>query len=293
MKLVGEIFTTYTKWPSFNALARSHALSKAPLYTIIISIYQVEAGTICLQCKTRLYEQYYIVVPSHLCKINVSVLLCFYIASMPLRNMSSVNFNFSPHVITTRILVQVAMEMNHFEFVAQHLGFEENRIIRLQEDYDTHDERCYQMLREWWENSPNQSATLEELHEALCSTDQGNCLPKKLEECNNYENINWLSYTTGISAEALSNTYTLQKDTAVLATKLIEKYKWHPVGRLVGLDDAEIDEIQHDYKMVRERAYQMLRRWREKQGSSATLSQLAVALLIVRQPKAITCLKNL
>ena len=209
---------------------------------------------------------------------------------MPLQNMSSVNFNFSPHVITTRILVQVAMEMNHFSIVARHLGFDKNRIIRLQEDYDTIDERCYQMLREWWENSPNQSATLEQLHEALCSTDQGNCLPKMLEEYNNYENINWLSNTTGISVKTLSDTYMLQEDTAVLATKLT---KWRPVGRLVGLDDGEIDEIQCDHKKVRERAYQMLRRWREKQGSSATLSQLAVALLIVRQQNAITCLKNL
>ena len=206
--------------------------------------------------------------------------------------MSSINFDFSPHDITTRILVQVAMEMNHFEFVARHLGFDKNRIIRLQEDYDTHDERCYQMLREWWENSPEQSpATLEQLHEALCCTDQGDCLPKILEECNNYEDIYWLSNTTDISEESLRNT--LHEDFTLLAMKLTEKCIWRPVGRLVGLDDAEIDEIQCDYKKVRERAYQMLRRWREKHGSSATLSQLAIALLIVRQQKAVTCLKNL
>ena len=206
--------------------------------------------------------------------------------------MSSVDFDFSPHVITTRILVQVAMEMTHFEFVAQHLGFDKNHIIRLQEDYDVRDERCYQMLREWLENSPNQSqGTLEELHEALCFNNQENCLPEILERNHNYENIEWLSSTTGISEEILNNTL---HDTVVscdVAAKLTGK--WRQVGRLVSLADTEIDEIQWDYEKVIERAYQVLRRWREKHGSSATLSQLVIALLIVRQPKAITYLKNL
>ena len=213
----------------------------------------------------------------------------------PSWSTSSIDIDFSPHVITKGILVQVAMKINRFEFVAQHLGFDENSIITLREDYDTRDERCYQMLREWWENSPKQSpATLEELHTALCSTGQENCLPGILERNNNYESVECLSNTTGILERILNNTIT---DDAVVkgimcnvAIKL--STKWRQVGRLVGLDDAEIDTIQCDYKKVTERAYQMLRKWREF-GSSAKLSQLTTALLIVRQPNVITYLKSL
>ena len=206
-------------------------------------------------------------------------------------NMSSVDFDFAPHIITTRILVQVAIEMTKFEFVARHLGFDEDHITRLQEDYDTRDERCYQMLREWWENSPKQSpATLEELHRALCFNGHENCLPKKLERNNSYKSVEWLSSTTGISEKILNNTLS-DDNTVVLCTKLT--VKWRHVGRLVGLDDDDIDEIQCDYLKVRERAYQMLRKWRQKHGSSATLSQLVIALLIVNQPNTITYLKNI
>ena len=209
--------------------------------------------------------------------------------------MSSVDFDFSPHVITTKILVQVAMVMTQFEFVARNLGFDENHIIRLQEDYGNRDEQCYQMLRKWWESSPKQlPATLEELHEALCFNKQENCLPEVLENSNNYESVEWLSSTTGISEKMLSsNTLQDSDDTAVLcevATKVTGK--WRQVGRLVGLDDTEIDEIHYDYQKVREKAYQMLRKWREKSGSSAVLSHLAIALLIVNQPKAIDFLKR-
>ena len=76
-----------------------------------------------------------------------------------------------------------------------------------------------------------------------------------------------------------------------VATKLTAK--WRHVGRVVGLDDSDIDEIQCDNGKVRERAYQMLRKWRDKDGSSAKLSQLVIALLIVRQPKVITYLNRL
>jgi len=210
--------------------------------------------------------------------------------------MSSVDLNFSPHVITTMLLVEVAMEMNKFELVARHLGFEENQIIRIQEDYDTRHERCYQMLREWWQNAPIQSpATLEELHRVMCFTDQGNCLPRILDRNVKYEDIEWLSKATNISEKSLR--YTVKDSTAMntllsdVATKLAAT--WRQVGRAIGIDDCELDEIQCDYQKVIERAYQMLRRWREKYGSSALVSQLAIALLIVDQSKIISLiLKN-
>ena len=208
---------------------------------------------------------------------------------------SSIDFDFSPHVITKGILVQVAVEMNQFEIVARHLGFNKNSIITLREDYDTRDERCYQMLREWWENSPEKlPATLEELHTALCLTGQETCLPEILERNNNYESVECLSNTTGISERILNNTITSDAVVKGVMNNVAIKLstKWRHVGRLVGLNDAEIDAIQCDYKKVTERAYQMLRKWREF-GSSAKLSQLTTALLIVRQPNVITYLKSL
>ena len=185
------------------------------------------------------------------------------------------------------------MEMTQFEFVARYLGFDENNISRLQEDHDTRHERCYQMLREWWENSSS-PATLEELHRALCSTNQENCLPKILETQDNYENVEYLSGITDIPERILRHTV-IDDDVLCgvlldVATKLTAK--WRHVGRVVGLDDSDIDEIQCDHNKVRERAYQMLRKWWNKDGSSAKLSQLVIALLIVRQRDIITYLKE-
>jgi len=209
--------------------------------------------------------------------------------------MSLINFDFSPNVITTRILVQVAIEMTKFQFVAQYLGFDENSIAKLQEEYNTCGERCYRMLREWWHNSTKESpATLEELHRALCLTGQGNCIPKILEKNINYESTEHLSNITEISEKVLDRT--MNGDTTVMsdvAAKLTTKCAWRHVGRLIGLDDSEIDEIDYDNKKCREKAYQMLRKWQEKYGSSAKLSQLAVALLIVHQKDTITYLKRL
>lgn len=213
-------------------------------------------------------------------------------------DVSLINLDFSPNVITTRILVQVAIEMTKFEFVAQYLGFDKNNICRLQEDYNTRDERCYQMLREWWENSTKESpTTLEELHRGLCLTDQGNCIPGILKRNDDYKNIEYLSDITKLTEKMLNSTIiTINGDTTVLsdvAAELTRKCTWCHVGRLVGLEDNEIDEIENNYDKCRERAYQMLRKWLEKYGSSAKLSQLAVALLIVRQPHTITYLKRL
>ena len=212
----------------------------------------------------------------------------------PSWNTSSIDFDFSSHVITKRILVHVAMEMTQFEFVARHLGFDKNSIIRLQEDYDTRDERCYQMLREWWENSSS-AATLEELHKALCSTNQENCLPEILELNISYESVEYLSSTTDIPERILRDTVidddVLRGVLLDVATKLTAK--WRHVGRVVGLCDTDIDEIQCDHDKVRERAYQMLRKWWDKCGSSAKLSQLVIALLIVHKRDVITYLNRL
>ena len=190
------------------------------------------------------------------------------------------------------------MEMTQFEFTARHLGFNKNHIVRLQEEYDTYDERCYQMLRRWhWEDSSKQSvtATLEELHKALCSTNQENCLPEILELNISYESVEYLSSTTDIPERILRDTVidddVLRGVLLDVATKLTAK--WRHVGRVVGLCDTDIDEIQCDHDKVRERAYQMLRKWRDKDGSSAKLSQLVVALLIVHKQDVITYLKRL
>ena len=218
--------------------------------------------------------------------------MLLYIVDTPSWNVSSIDFDFSSHVITTRMLVQAAMEIIRFEFVARHLGLDENDIGRLQEDYETRDERCYQMLQEWQKNSSS-PATLEELHRALCITNQENCLPKILESHDNYESVEYLSSITDIPEKILSNTVTDNVLRGVLldvATKLT--VKWRHVGRVVGLDDNDIDEIQCDHDKVRERAYQMLRRWWDKHGSSTKLSQLVIALLIVNRRDIITYLKD-
>ena len=183
------------------------------------------------------------------------------------------------------------MEMSYFKFVARHLGFNKNHIVKLQEKYETYEERCYQMLRHWWENAPKKSpATLEELHRALCLTDQECCLPEILEMDKDYMSIEDLSSATDIPEEILRRKVI---DDDVLCGVLLDvatqlTAKWRHVGRVVGLCDTDIDEIQCDHNNVTERAYQMLRKWRDKDGSSAKLSQLVVALLIVHKRDVIT-----
>ena len=210
-----------------------------------------------------------------------------------------ITFNFSSHPITTRLLVQVAMKMTQFECIARYLGFDNNDIIRLQEEYDSRAERCYRMLQEWQDNLSKQSdiQSLEELHRALCFTDQESCLPKVLERDDHYKNVNieYLSSTTGISEELLNSRVSDSIDSK-LFTGVAQRLPstWQHVGRLLGLSDDEVEEIWYDYKKhgITEVAYRMLRKWVDKNGSSALVSQLIVALLIVRQSSIITYLRN-
>ena len=179
---------------------------------------------------------------------------CVYIANLPSWSSSSIDCDFSPNVVDTRMLVQIAMEMSYFKFVARHLGFNKSHIVKLQEKYDTYEEQCYQMLRQWQENAPKGSpATLEELHRALCLTDQECCLPNILEMNKNYENVEFLSSITDVPECILKDREiddNVLRDVLLgVATQLTTS--WCHVGSIIGLCDTEIDEIQFDHKNKR------------------------------------------
>jgi len=50
--------------------------------------------------------------------------------------------------------------------------------------------------------------------------------------------------------------------------------KWKPLGRRLGLRDAEIQGIDNDHNRLSEKGYLMLKYWRQKNGSAATYQAL-------------------
>ena len=54
---------------------------------------------------------------------------------------------------------------------------------------------------------------------------------------------------------------------------------WRPLGLALGLTNSHLDEISEDHKdKVLERAYAMLRKWKESIGSEANYERLAQGL---------------
>ena len=65
--------------------------------------------------------------------------------------------------------------------------------------------------------------------------------------------------------------------------------KWKTLGRRLGLSDAEIRGIDNDHNRLSEKGYQMLKCWRQKNGSAATYQVLSDGLkhrLVGRQDLA-------
>lgn len=54
--------------------------------------------------------------------------------------------------------------------------------------------------------------------------------------------------------------------------------EWRPLGRALGLDEYQLDSIDHDHKELQEQSYQMLRRWQQSKGIKADLNRLVEAL---------------
>ena len=55
--------------------------------------------------------------------------------------------------------------------------------------------------------------------------------------------------------------------------------KWKAVGRCLGLNEADLDEIEVDEDQLYERCYTVLKRWTEICGSGANYEALSAALV--------------
>ena len=53
---------------------------------------------------------------------------------------------------------------------------------------------------------------------------------------------------------------------------------WRPLGLALGLRNSHLDEISEDQQNALDRAYAMLRKWKETMGSEASYERLALGL---------------
>lgn len=53
---------------------------------------------------------------------------------------------------------------------------------------------------------------------------------------------------------------------------------WKPLGLALGLRNSHLDEISEDYQKALDRAYAMLRKWKESVGSEENYDRLAQGL---------------
>ena len=54
--------------------------------------------------------------------------------------------------------------------------------------------------------------------------------------------------------------------------------KWKTLGRRLGIEDPKVEGIEHQYDQLGEKGYQMLRLWKQEEGSAATYQALCDAL---------------
>ena len=62
-----------------------------------------------------------------------------------------------------------------------------------------------------------------------------------------------------------------------LARKIGEK--WNILGRRLGFDEGELEEIDERHKDLSQKGYQMLSRWRQREGTAANYKTLHNALI--------------
>lgn len=67
-------------------------------------------------------------------------------------------------------------------------------------------------------------------------------------------------------------------DTELLRIALDTVKIWRPLGLALGLGNSHLDEIGEDYQKALDRAYAMLRKWKESMGSEANYERLAQGL---------------
>jgi len=61
-----------------------------------------------------------------------------------------------------------------------------------------------------------------------------------------------------------------------LGDKIAEK--WEKLGRRLGISDPKLEGIKQAYDRLSEKGYQMLKHWKQENGSAATYEALADAL---------------
>lgn len=68
------------------------------------------------------------------------------------------------------------------------------------------------------------------------------------------------------------------KDKELLSLAREIKSIWRPLGVVLGLTNATMDEIHEDNPKVLDKSYTMLRKWKESRGSGASYQNLAEGL---------------
>jgi len=185
--------------------------------------------------------------------------------------------------------MQVANVLDSLEQVAYHLNIDKHQVLKLQMEYSSQSELCYQLLLHWWQQQQPTESNLEHLYMALCITGQGDCLLDVLKHDNDYNNLKTVSKQSGIDEEVLKGE--VGSDINLLQGVAVELKNWCYVGRALELKESELQQIQYDYQQSIERGYQMLNKWRQKNGSAAKFSQLVIGLLIMNQLDAVDFLK--
>lgn len=66
-----------------------------------------------------------------------------------------------------------------------------------------------------------------------------------------------------------------------IANKLEED--WKPLGRKLEIFESELNAIDADYKLEKEKAFQMLSKWKNKNGRDATTEKLVHALINIHR----------
>jgi len=208
-------------------------------------------------------------------------------------SLDDVVVDFSTHEITNSVLVLIAMKIVRLRQVAKELGYDSNEIDKLCDVYhDSTIEWCYQTLLQWWERPPHDSSVkLKQLHRSLCNTGQSECLQNVFTENENYKSITYLSSQSIISEEILTRNINGNISLLNVAAQYLSG-KCRIVGRLLELEEHEIDEIHCNYSQERERAYRVLSKWRDEKGSRAKVSQLVAALLAIKQHTALRTIKK-
>lgn len=176
--------------------------------------------------------------------------------------------------VSTSCLINLALDLSTTWIKLARALALEGEVERIKEDYRRNvSEQAYRMLLRWKQRNGS-LATLQVLGEALKkSTVSRKDLAQKYCENNNPG-----SWETEINLEGQLKDGQVWKDDINFISEDIGK-DWLWVGRVLGIEDSELDNIRESHTQLSEWSYQMLQSWAGKNGDQATYECLARALL--------------